>query len=117
MTAAAGGPDHMNLTDAEVAAVAYALDVVVRQRASTGRGCPPEVTAVHRRIQAALTAPGHQNWCDGDDSSTIGTVEAARLLGRPERWVRRHTGLLGGVKNGDRWRYPRPAVEQLRSTT
>ncbi len=32
------------------------------------------------------------------------------MLRCPERWVRRHHELLGGHKDGDRWRYLRSAV-------
>jgi hypothetical protein len=87
---------------------------VVRRRRLTGEPIPPWLREHFDQLDAEirLSASGHGNSLDVDESNTLSSVETATIIGRTDRWVRRHPEELGGRKHGDRWRFPRATVEQ-----
>ena len=62
------------------------------------------------RIRNGMSASGQRISCDTEQPATLSTMQVAEMLCRNEKWVRRHRELLGGHKDGDRWRYSRAAV-------
>ncbi|MDC8980686.1 helix-turn-helix domain-containing protein [Mycobacterium marinum] len=110
----------MNLDDDEdIQAAYYCCCDVIRSRVRQGAPIPPWLAQHHQRLDTAirLSARGHQKLCKTNEPDTLSSVEAAEILSKPERWVRRHPELLGGSKHGDRWRYSRTAVEQYAKET
>lgn len=106
----------MRLSDGDqLHAAYYCAFEVVRMRRNTGQPIPPWLAKYLRELdtEIRLSARGHQNWCTAEESETLSSVEVAEKLSKPEKWVRRHHGLLGGVKHGDRWRYSRAVVERF----
>lgn len=73
---------------------------------------PPKFARLWRQLhpETDLSARGHENLPSTDESETVSSVEAAVLVNKPERWVRRHPSELGGRKHGDRWRYSRATI-------
>lgn len=108
----------MKLSDGDrLKAAHYCAQEVVRRRRLTGEPIPGWLTQHYQEldVEIGLSASGHENSCSAAKSDTLSSVEVAQKLHKPERWVRRHPELLGGIKHGDRWRYSRGAVEQYAS--
>ena len=101
----------MRLSSSEIRTAYWCLATMIRSRR---HDVPRPVAALYDRLDAEMrmSARGQETSCGAEDSGTLGTVEVAELLRCPERWVRRHPELLGGHKDGDRWRYPRAAVAE-----
>lgn len=99
-------------TGHDLRAALYCAAEIVRSRQRTGQPIPEWLRRHYSQLNAAVrvSARGHQNSCETEESDTLSTMQVAEMLRRPERWVRRHPELLGGHKDGDRWRYPRAAV-------
>ncbi|WP_407686006.1 helix-turn-helix domain-containing protein [Mycobacterium sp. HUMS_1102779] len=62
-------------------------------------------------IRKHTSARGHESCWGISEPDTLSSMQVAQLIGRNDRWVRRHRDELGGIQQGDRWRFPRTAVE------
>lgn len=115
----------MELDANEVQAGYYCLAQFVRQRAIAGRGCPPAVTALYRRLDiairahdrnlqtAALSESRHENSSGAEQSeSWITAAQAGALLGLSNRHVRRLAADLDGQCIGGRWLFDRNTVQE-----
>jgi hypothetical protein len=105
-------PDtFVRLSNSEIRTAYWCLAVMIRGRR---HDVPRPVADLYDRLDAEIrvSAHGHSNSPDTGESGTLGTTQVAALLCRPEKWVRRHHELLGGHKDGDRWRYPRVVVAE-----
>ncbi|WP_407689367.1 helix-turn-helix domain-containing protein [Mycobacterium sp. HUMS_1102779] len=91
---------------------------VVRRRRLTGEPIPPWLNRYYVQLDTKIrmSARGQQNSLNTDQSDTLSSMEVAQLIGRNDRWVRRHRDELGGIQQGDRWRFPRTAVEHWKET-
>jgi hypothetical protein len=102
----------MKFSDIDTQAAYHCAAAVIRSRQRSGLPIPAWLRRHYDRLntEIRLSARGHQNSCDTEQSVTLSTMQVAELLHRPEKWVRRHCELLGAHKDGDRWRYPRAAI-------
>ena len=82
--------------------VIYGLGHFINERARAGRGVPVEVRAAYRWL-TTMSAVGHESDCNTEESEVddlIGTAQAALLLGKSERHVRRLQADLGAARLG-----------------
>jgi hypothetical protein len=105
-------PDAIvRLSNSEIRTAYWCLATMIRARR---HDVPRPVADLYDRLDAEIrvSACGQQSSCDTQDSGTLSTMQVAEVLRRSEKWVRRHRELLGGHKDGDRWRYPRATVAE-----
>ena len=108
----------MELDADEIQAAYYGLAQFVRQRAIAGRGCPPAVTALYRRIDTVIRAPsvsesGHENGSGAEQYNVwITAAQAAPLLGLSKRQTQRLAADLGGQLIGGRWLFNQETVRE-----
>lgn len=106
----------MRFDDDDIRVLYHCLETIVRPHLMAGHALPTRVARTRRKLDGAyreMSARGHQNSLAAQDSITMSSVQVAQLIGRNERWVRRHAQQLGGVQHGDRWRFPRHTVEHF----
>lgn len=79
----------------------------------TGKPLPGWLTIHLDGLEAAArgSARGTDHVVRQAESDSIGTVEAARILGTTPRYVRRIAATLDGRRIGDRWRFDRRKVQ------
>jgi hypothetical protein len=96
----------------DLRAAYYCVSEILRSRRRTGASIPGWLRRHFDQLDAEihLSSRGHGNSYDTEQPATLSTMQVAEMLHRNEKWVRRHRELLGGHKDGDRWRYPRAAV-------
>lgn len=113
----------MQLSREEVRAALFGLDTLVRERQRAGRGCPPEVVTLRDRLKAEWYQPVSptrqpagvdQRDLDAWDI-TMGTSEAAAMLGATPRWVQRHADELGGRLVAGRWLFRENDIIEVRN--
>lgn len=104
----------VELPAADARAAVVVLGALIRERAVGARPVPHKVRQLHSRLALIVetSSPRGHSEGDGVTASLIGTRLAAEIVGRGERWVRRHSADLEGGLVGDRMLYPERAVRE-----
>lgn len=100
----------------EAAALARILGTAkVRAATGTGPPLPPRTAELHLRL--AMAAAGHDPHRPPQRGDMIDVTEAAKIIGRSPRHVRRLAPDLGATKTAGRWLFHRADVENLKIVT
>ena len=96
----------------------YATRDLLTRRKLWGHPIPPGMDALERRLQAAMSADGHDSGGGAaelkQENTLIGAVEAATILGCSARHVRRIAADLDGQRVEGQWVFRRQDVADLR---
>jgi hypothetical protein len=91
----------MNLDRHQLLTVRYALEDVIVRRRLGNKPIPPALTELHRHVNAALSASGHENDTASGELDTddlINAAEAAEILDCSPRHARRIDADLDGQR-------------------
>jgi len=99
--------------DEHLRASYYCAAALIRTRQRSGEPIPEWLRRHYRRLDAAMSRPGHESGSDGEqleDDTLITARETAELPGKSKRQCQRIAADLDGKIIGGRWLFSRAAV-------
>ncbi|MEV6255586.1 helix-turn-helix domain-containing protein [Nocardia sp. NPDC051911] len=109
----------MKVSDLEGQWLYYCLEEFMRRRRWHGEPIPDSVRRLSKRLEQEVIEASADEDETGRESAglspigdSIGSVEAAAILGCSERWVRHIAADLDGIRIGHWWRFRRSVVEE-----